>query len=185
MNTRKLAEIYINALSLSVSSQSPTGLEEKKILLSDLAALSATTISNATAWHFLENPAIPSSAKKELLMQTAKHAGFSSQLNSFLDVLAAKKRFELLKEFPEVIATTLDQLNGVCRSTVFTGTVLNKEDQADIVKTLENQLKKTVLAEFVVDNAITAGFKAVVGNQVYDCTLDNSLAALRNRIKTY
>ena len=103
-------------------------------------------------------------------------------LLDFITLVVEKGRFGYIYEIYEVCLLLKDQNDGVVRGEVRVAKVPDKKRQSDITESLTRIIGKKVLAEFVEDEAVIAGFTTMMGTYYVDYSLANHLVQMETEL---
>ena len=130
---------------------------------------------------FFKNPMIPSD-QKQTFVQSLLTGKVSDVMLNFLVVICARQRERFLKEILEDFLRFLEDRRGVTTAQVRSASRLSSEQEGVLAHRLSAFSGKQVKLETQVDDSITAGFVATLGDQVFDGTLETQLHRLRRKL---
>lgn len=178
MQSGGLSERYVTALS-------SIGLEGRltlKKLQEEISAF-ATMYEASTEVHMLlENPAITSVQRLEVLGHLCKHLKLSKVAKNFLSLLTEKKRTRLLPEIAQGLERKTDEQAGQVRAHVRCAVKLTKKEEESLNKTLTKLQGQAVRMESLVDPTLIGGVVVEMGGKVYDGSLKKQLSTIRELI---
>lgn len=102
----------------------------------------------------------------------------------FLELLVEKRREGLFTEIVKAYQELRDRQLGVVSVSARTALQLSSEDENRLVGSLEKLTGSKVRLETKIDAAILGGIVIRVGDTVYDASVVNQLASLRERLGT-
>lgn len=177
MNEFVLAERYAQALSASVADDS-----DLESILDDLARVVDLFAGNAELKAFANNPAVPLTAREDVVGEILAAAGESETTRRFVAALMERDRISLLpltlKRFTAIVDERLNRVS----AKVTSAAKLTKDQEKRIREGLAEYSGKTVLMEAYVDPEIIGGVVVEVGGKVLDGSVRSRLARLRDSI---
>ena len=175
MKHARVARRYAEAL-LDVSAGPPR--EER--VAADMEMLHASLHDSRDLRLLLKSPVVKSEKKLDVL-----RAVFSDRIDTltmeFLSLLAEKGREETLAQVVVEFRRMRDERLGIVTLGVAAASALTKEQSDSIRKRFESLTGKTVRMEFSIDAGLKGGFRARVGDTVYDGSIRRQLELLRKR----
>ena len=130
----------------------------------------------------LLNPAVPVPRKRAAVADLLAQAKFTPIVTKLLALLADRDRLVLI---PDLLASYRDRLlehRGVVRAEVTTASTLDPGRADAIRQGLAAMTGRTVQLATKIDPAIVGGLIARIGSTVYDGSLANQLARIRERL---
>ena len=148
-----------------------------------LTTLAAVIRDHAELARVLDTPAVPSAAKKNLIVAVAKAAGaLSIEVERLVGLLADRDRLPLL---PDVAAAYVDRLNQekkVVPAEIVTAVPLTPEHRAAMTAALGRASGLEIALTERVDPEIIGGVVARVGSVVFDGSVSRQLERLRQKL---
>jgi len=132
--------------------------------------------------NFFASPIISREKKADVVSALFKES-VQAVTMTFLGMLVDKRREDL---FPAVVSgyrELRDAQLGVAPVSVRTAYELSSEDQDALLSSLKTMIGKDVRLETKVDASILGGIVIRVGDTVYDGSITNQLATLRERLE--
>ena len=148
----------------------------------DLASFSETVDGSVTLQKLFASPAITPEAKAAVIAELAGKLGLQQTTTRFIEYLAATGRIRYVREVRNAFEENLAERQNRARATVTTAAALSGSELADIKKKLESVTGKQVEIDAQVDPAVIGGARAQIGSMVYDGTIRNQLAKMRERL---
>lgn len=139
-----------------------------------------TIISDKSINNFLTSPGIKTEEKEEIIKRSLK--GYNNTIISFILVLLNNKRINLLGDIIDAFQNILDLNNGVYRAQIISSKDISKEYLDKIVKVLEKNLNKKIIASIEIDPNLLGGIKVLINGSVIDDTLLNKLKSIKDTI---
>jgi F-type H+-transporting ATPase subunit delta len=138
--------------------------------------------SNAELHGALTNPAIPASAKRQIVDTLAKRLNVAAPAHKLLLLLADRDRLAIVPDLLDVYRARLMEHQQVVRAEVTTAASLTPDRAAQLQKKLADITGRTVEMTTNVDPAIIGGVVTRIGSTVYDGSLATQLARLREKL---
>jgi F-type H+-transporting ATPase subunit delta len=155
------------------------GLEQAE---RDLAAFADLFEGNAELRKALVNPAVPVTAKRNVIDQVLARVNTQGPTAKILALLADRGRLQLLPDLAVAFNDRLMDHRQVVRAEVVTATPIDEARVATLRKQLATVTGRTVHISARVDPAIVGGVVARVGTTVYDASVATQLARMRDRL---
>lgn len=168
---------YARALAeVTVESKQESRVQE------ELSAFAELLASHKELRDTLNNPAIPFSAKRNIVEEIGRMASLGQMIVNFALVLLEHARIHQFQETVEAYDDVLDEFHGVLRARVVSSEEL-KEDVHERIREIAASLTgKEVQIDYEVDEALIGGFKLQIGSTIYDGSLQNQLDEIRRRL---
>lgn len=130
----------------------------------------------------LHSPVIRPGIKHTVLNQIfASHV--SKETMQFVDLIVKKGRGDLLHSVVAEFRKLVDTKRNVMRAQIRSAVELSKPQQDAIGKRLASITGKTIVASYVLDPSLKAGFVARIGDTLIDASLSHQLEILREQFK--
>lgn len=153
---------------------------QEEAVAADLEMLSTAIRESRDFRAFLKSPVIKREKKLEVVR--AAFEGRVAPLSmEFLLLLAEKGREGMLAQTVVEFRRMRNERLGIVSLGLSAATELSKEQSDLIRKRFEELTKKTVRVEFSLDPALIGGFRARMGDTVYDGSVQRQLELLRLR----
>ena len=176
MSSRASASRYARALFDVTDSAGRLVADEE---LSSVARLFA---DQADLQAVFASPSIPPSAKRAIVQSVIARAAVSTPVAKLLALLAERDRLGLLTDVAAVFHERMLTEQNVLEAEVTTAAPLGVDEQQALQARLSAATSKQVTITPRVDPAIIGGIVARIGSTVYDGSLANQLARLRERL---
>ncbi len=151
----------------------------------DLSALVQLIDGHAELKNVFETPAVPASAKKEIIASLIRAAGnVSDEVQRLATMLAERDRLMLLPEVQAAYAERLLTEKRVVPAEVTTATPLSDATRASLARALGAATGSQVILNERVDPSIVGGLIARVGSLVFDASVTRQLERLRQQLTT-
>ena len=177
MNTRASADRYARALLDVVAKEgNPEQVQQ------ELAAF-AGLFDNPELSGVLKSPAVPSASKRGIIEALIGRMKPSAPLGKLLLMMADRNRLALVPQLAKVYDARLRELRQVVQVEVTTAMPLTEGHAADFEQRLSKATGRKVLMTTAVDPALIGGAVARIGTIVYDGSIANQLARIRERLE--
>jgi F-type H+-transporting ATPase subunit delta len=174
-----LARRYAKALFSLGKEQGKT--EDYSGKLKEIAALYADDAAGVS--DAVTNPLYPLDVREKVMAKIAESAQADAIVTSFLKLLIAKKRADILPDIAEAMQTMVDKEQNLSHGAVISAVEFDDAMMAKIQATLEKLTGKKVILETQVDPSIIGGIIAKVGDLVLDGSIKTQLNGLKESIK--
>ena len=177
MSTRASAARYAKALfDVALTESTPEQAERELTAFADLVR------GHADLRQALGSPAIPAAHKRAVVAQLLDRQQPSSPVRKLLLLLAERDRLELLTDLVGVFHERVMEHLKVVQAEVTTAAPLPPDQAAQLQQRLGSMIGRTVTLKTKVDPALIGGMVTRIGGTVYDGSVANQLAALRQRL---
>jgi F-type H+-transporting ATPase subunit delta len=149
----------------------------------DQLAAVAEILGAGEAKKALTSPLYGEPFKRALIDQTARQAALLAPVANLLRVLLDAGRIGLLAEIATAYRELLDEHLGISRATVVSAVPLDSAAQARLRVLLQKKAGRRVELAARTDPSVLGGLRVHVGSKVYDATIANHLARLRESLK--
>ena len=159
--------------------------EEKKIVdktKADLGAFVAAVESLPALQKLFASPVFTPDDKKAVIKDLGGKLGMQAVTQRFVEHLAETGRIRYAKEVNDAFLEILAERTNRAMAKLTTAVAVKPAELADIKKKLEALTGKQVDIDAKVDAALIGGAKAQVGSTIYDGTIKNQLAKMRNQL---
>jgi len=129
------------------------------------------------------NPLYPLDVREKVMAKIAESILADAVLASFLKLLIAKKRADILPDIAEAMQAMVDKDQNISHGTIVSAIELKGDLMAKIQATLEKLTGNKVILETQVDPSIIGGIIAKVGDLVLDGSIKTQLNGLKESIK--
>ena len=174
MKKIKLAKRYIEAYKQSLR---PDDLQTG---LADFIKIATLFLENKKLGDLEKSPLISIVDKKILFGKIIRKITSIKNIDRFFELLLKKHRLLLLPALKELAQKELDYASELMPAKIFLACAPDAETKALIRKKLEMKEQKKINPFFVIDPTLLGGFKAIIGNKIYDASLKNELTKLKN-----
>jgi F-type H+-transporting ATPase subunit delta len=177
MPSRASAARYARALfDVALKESDPVQIER------DLASFAGLMSSNAELHGALTNPAIPASAKHQIVDTLASRLNMAKPAHKLLLLLADRDRLTMVPDMLDVYRERLMEHQQIVRAEVTTAAPLTPDRVAQLQKSLADVTGRKVDMTTNVDPSIIGGVVTRIGGTVYDGSIATQLAKLREKL---
>jgi len=157
-------------------------LKQEDQVLEELASFSALLGSHKELMETLTHPAIPFSAKRNIIQDLAKKIPLTQTVVNFILVLIERARLPQFQEVLEAYESVLDERHGILRADVFACEEVDKAVDQRLQKAVSTLTGKKVKINYHVDESLIGGLKLQIGSTIYDGSIGTQLEELRRRL---
>lgn len=176
MSSRASASRYARALFDVADPASRRGIDD------ELTGVSRLFAEQADLQAVFASPSVPPAVKRGIVQTVVQRAAVSQPVAKLLALLAERDRLGLLGEVAAVFHERMLEQQNVLQAEVTTAAPLGAEEQQALQARLSAATSKQVTITSRVDPAIIGGIVTRIGSTVYDGSLANQLARLRERL---
>jgi F-type H+-transporting ATPase subunit delta len=177
MPSRASAARYARALfDVALKESDPVPIER------DISSFAELMSQNGELHNALTNPAIPASAKHQIVDALATRLKMASPAHKLLLLLADRDRLAVMPDLLDVYRERLREHQQVVRAEVTTAAPLSADRAAQLQKKLGEITGRTVDMTTNVDPSIIGGVVTRIGGTVYDGSIATQLAKLREKL---
>ena len=157
-------------------------LNQEDQVLEELSSFSALLGSHKELMETLTHPAIPFSAKRNIVQELAKEIPLTQTVANFILVLIERARLLQCQEVLEAYASVLDDLHGIVRADVFACEKVNKAVDQRLQKAVSTLTGKKGKITYHLDESLIGGLKLQIGSTIYDGSIGTQLEEFRRRL---
>ena len=139
------------------------------------------TLSEQRLALFFRDPNVSSESKLEAIKELFADA-FEPQIVNLLRLLAVKQRLVLLPGITNELEDLVREAQGVLKATAVVARQLDANEQADIIRRLEQITGKRIDLRVSVDPSILGGIVVRIGDRLIDASVANRLQRLRQEL---
>lgn len=155
------------------------GLEQAE---RDLSAFADLFEQNDELRKALVNPAVPVTAKRNVLQQLVSRLGLQGPPAKLLALLADRDRLELIPDLAGAYRERLMEHQQIVLAEIVTAMPVGGDRVAAMQKRLAEVTGRTVTMTTRVDPGIVGGVVAHIGSTVYDGSVATQLAKIKDRL---
>lgn len=134
--------------------------------------------------NFLESPSLDSDAKRGAIAKIAERMGLPPAVRNFLWLVVDHRRTEMLREIEAAFREELNARLGIAEAEVVSARSLKESEKRELLAALERRTGKKIEAQFREDKNLLGGALVRVGSTVYDGSVREQLARLREQLET-
>lgn len=148
----------------------------------DLRAFAQAFRSSADLRNVLESPAVDVGAKRKVVEALAKRMDLAPAVRNFVFLLVDHRRLEILPEIEQAFQSDLNARLGVAEAEIVSAHALTDKDRQRLTAALERRTGKKIDAHFREDQSLVGGAVVRVGSTIYDGSVREQLARLREQL---
>jgi F-type H+-transporting ATPase subunit delta len=130
------------------------------------------------------SPVLAGERKRAVLNELLSRLSLRRTTANFLQLLLANSRLHNLDQMLRALARELDARTNIVSAEVTTAREISEQEQARLRDRLKAATGKDVRLQFRTDPAIIGGVVARIGSLVYDGSIKNQLAQMKQRLMT-
>lgn len=130
----------------------------------------------------LQHPVVPGAKKADVLRAVAQQAGFSPLVTRLLTTFAERERLPIVPDLARAYRARLLERRNIVSAEVTTAVPLPPDRSEAIARALGAVTGKQVQVSTRVDPSIIGGVVARVGSTVFDGSVTNQLARMRQKL---
>lgn len=150
---------------------------------SDTLALAASAVQNEQVAKLLNNPALGSDAKADLILELCSEK-LDDQAQNFIRILAENKRLPVLPEISKLFDIMKAQMQKSIDVAVTTAFEMSEELQTKLAQALGKKLACEVSVTTEVDESLIGGAVIRAGDLVIDGSIRGKLAKLSETLRS-
>lgn len=170
MSMKLIAKKYAKAL-MSIAGENSA---EAEAISSGLTAIKQVFLQPA-AEKILLSPIMPADLKRELLNYGLKIGGGNSTLGSFITMVVAADRVELLPTIADLYEEMRAHASGKQSGLLTSAIKFGDQELGAVGQELERIFKRKIVLENRVDSDLLGGYVVRVGNTVIDQSVANKI----------
>ena len=148
----------------------------------DLTAFVGAVDSQPAIQKLFSSPVFTPENKIAVIKELSGKLSMQPSTQRFVEHLAETGRIRYVKDVHEAFLALLSERQNRATVQLTTAVSLNNGDLADIKKKLESLTGKQVDIDPKVDSSLIGGAKARIGSVIYDGTIKNQLAKMRDKL---
>jgi len=130
----------------------------------------------------LVSPALALPQKVKVLEAIGQRLDESPVTLNFLRVLLANYRMPLLEEAVQAYRKIANEREGIVQVTITSASELSEAERESVAARFRQLTGKQVELDFRIDNGLVGGMMAQIGSTVYDGSVRESLARMREQL---
>ena len=147
-----------------------------------LAAVVAAWEASPELRQIFENPAVSPEVRRKIISEIASRSGGQGLLKNTLCLLSDRRRLSYLPGVLEAFETLAEESMGRVRAEVITARPMPESYFAEVQKALEGVTGKQVVLLRREDPSLIAGVVTRIGDKVFDGSVKNQLAELKDEM---
>jgi len=159
---------YAKALIEVVRDQCP---ERKEEVTEELEAVASALEAVPDFERVLVTPTVDTETKTVILDQVLDNLGITQPVRRFIHVVQRQYRMEHMRDIAKAYRDLVDRELGRTRARIELATTYDEADRRRIAEVMSAVIGTTVVADFVHNPELLAGFKVQVGSKVFDGSL--------------
>jgi F-type H+-transporting ATPase subunit delta len=128
------------------------------------------------------SPVISIDRKRAVLNDLLAQLKLRQTSQNFLQVLLVNNRLHQLGDMTQALTKELDQRGNVVTAEVTTAREISADEQKLLLNQLKTATGKDVRLQFKVDADIIGGVVTRIGSKIYDGSIKNQLAQMKQRL---
>jgi F-type H+-transporting ATPase subunit delta len=177
MSITTVANRYAKALADVIMERGQT------LAVSDeITAFSQVIEQNPELREVFASPVIALERKKAVLNDLLARLQFRPTTNNFLQLLLTNQRLHQIEVVRASLMKELDERAGVVSADVTTARALAANEQEHLLQQLETATGKRVRLQFKTDPDIIGGIVTRIGSLIYDGSIKNQLALMKQQL---
>jgi F-type H+-transporting ATPase subunit delta len=131
----------------------------------------------------LESPGLDAEVKRRAIEKIAERMGLPMAVRNFLWIIVDHRRTEMLREIEAAFREELNARLGIAEAEVVSARSLSDFEKQELLAALEHRTGKRIEAQFREDKDLLGGAVVRVGSTVYDGSVREQLARLREQLE--
>jgi len=149
----------------------------------DLSSIAEAMSSSTDLRRLLESPAVSQELKHQVVRELAERMDLAPAVGNFVYLLIDHHRTEMLAEIEESFQTELNERLGVAEADVTSAREMSLEERKQVTVALERRTGKKIEAHFRRDPSLVGGTMVRLGSTIYDGSVREQLARLREQLE--
>ena len=148
----------------------------------EVKAFTQVIEENSELRNVFASPVIALDRKKAVLNELLARMQFKPTTNNFLQLLLTNQRLHQIAVVRASLMRELDERAGVVSAEVTTARPLAETEQENLLNQLQTATGKRVRVSFKIDPEIIGGVVTRVGSLIYDGSIKNQLALMKQQL---
>jgi F-type H+-transporting ATPase subunit delta len=149
----------------------------------DLAAFVEAFDHSAELRHFLQSPAAGREEKHAVIDKITGKMQVAQAVRNFILAVVDNERTELLHEIQDVFRRGLNERLGIAEAEIISARELSAAERRELTAVLERRTGKKIEAQFSEDASLLGGAVVRVGSTIYDGSVREQLARMREQLE--
>ncbi len=177
MNITTISNRYARALADIVTERGETSE-----VTSDLNSFAQIMAQHAQLRDVFASPVIPAKRKRGVLNDLLSRLKLRPTANNFLQLLLSNSRLPELDQMLRALSRELDARANIVSAEITTAREINEQEKSTLRDKLKVATGKDVRLQFRTDPNIIGGVVTRIGSLVYDGSIKNQLAQMKQRL---
>jgi F-type H+-transporting ATPase subunit delta len=159
---------YAKALHEVIRTEYPARTQD---VIADLEGMASAIESVPEFERVLVTPMVDPDTKARILDQVLDSLGITEPIRRFMHVVQKNYRMQHMRDIATAYRDMVDRELGRTRARIEVASVYDDDDKRRIAEVMSAVMGATVVADFVHNPDLLAGFKIQVGSKVFDGSL--------------
>ena len=177
MSITTVANRYSRALADVISERGET-----QVVATEIESFSKLLEQNSELRSVFASPVVALDRKRAVMNDVLARLQFKPTTNNFLQLLVKNHRVHQIDAIRVGLAKELDERNGVVSAEVTTARELAATEKEALLGKLNAATGKQVRVEFKTDPEIIGGVVTRIGSLIYDGSVKNQLALMKQQL---
>jgi F-type H+-transporting ATPase subunit delta len=177
MSVATIANRYARALADVMIAR-----REVKEVSAELHRFERMIAGHAQLREVFASPVIAAERKRAVLNELLTRLKLRPTTNNFLQLLLANNRLHQLEQMLRALERELDARTNIVSAEVTTARALDEKEKQMLHDRLRTATGKEVRLQFKTDPAIIGGVVTRIGSKIYDGSIKNQLAQMKQRL---
>jgi F-type H+-transporting ATPase subunit delta len=177
MSVTTIANRYARALADVITEK-----RETAEVAGELGAFANLVAGHQQLRDVFASPVIPTDRKGAVLNDLLAQLKLRQTSQNFLQLLLVNNRLHQLGDMTQALDKELDQRGNVVTAEVTTAREISNDEQKLLLDQLKTATGKDVRLQFKVDTDIIGGVVTRIGSKIYDGSIKNQLAQMKQRL---
>ena len=151
----------------------------------ELLAVADAWDSSGELRSVFENPAFSPDARKKVVVAIAERIGASPLVLNVLSMLADRNRMRNVREIADALVAKVEAASGRVQAEVISASPLPDGYYVELAAVLKSAIGRDVTITKKIDASIIGGVVTRIGDTVFDGSITNRLAGLKNELLTH
>lgn len=177
MSVTTIANRYARALADVITERG-----EMKEVVAELTSFSNLLSQHEQLRGVFASPVIPIERKRNVLDELLSRLKLRPASSNFLQLLLSNLRLHNLDQMLAALSRELDQRTNIVSAEVTTAREINEQEKALLHDKLKAATGKDVRLQFRTDPNLIGGVVTRIGSVIYDGSIKNQLAQMKQRL---
>ena len=177
MSVATIANRYARALADVIVTKGET-----KEVSAELAQFVTLMDGHAQLRDVFASPVIATARKRGVLKELLARLSLRQTSQNFLQLLLENHRLHQLDAMNQALSRELDVRTNIVSAEVTTARAIDDQERKLLLDQLKVATGKDVRLQFKVDDAIIGGVVTRIGSKIYDGSIKNQLAQMKQRL---